>query len=63
MILHLHQVLLTGESGQVAEEDQEQGPSQEVVPPHGAAAGQEDLEVWSRPADGCHGIVSMDTGV
>jgi hypothetical protein len=47
----------------VAEEDQEQGSSQEVVPAHGAAAGQEDLEVGSLPADGCHRIASMDDGV
>jgi hypothetical protein len=63
VILHLHQVLLAGESGQVPEEDQKQRPSEEVVPTRDTAVGQEDLEVGSLPADGCHGIASMDSGV
>jgi hypothetical protein len=49
MFPHLYQMLLAGQSGQVPQEDQKQGPPPVVVPAHGPVAGQKDLEIggWS----------------
>jgi len=60
MFLHLHQVLLTGKSGQMSKEDQKQRPAPVVVPACDAVAGQEDLEVGGRTAGaGRHAIASV----
>jgi hypothetical protein len=58
MFLHLAQVLLAGQSGQVPEKDQQQGPSLEILQGHGTFFGEKDLEIGRSLSHAGHDVVS-----